>query len=275
MPEFRRSKTVRAGLWKGEAAGNDFLLGTGEWAGRFQRDERFIRAVCNRRRGLGADGVLSLFAVENGRLRIVYRNADGSEAAFCGNATRLAARAAVVLLGMSSPVEILTDWKLVGAEVGAEKVRLDLPAPESPAVDITLTTGPEIFHGTFLIYGVPHVLIEETPAFPLDHPGLAGIGARLRFDPATGENGANISFFRREEDGVIRIRSFERGVSGEVLSCASAISSVAWILSDPDGTDLSIIPNSGDIFSCGRHSAGLSLTAPARIIARIEEVYCL
>jgi len=97
---------VRSEIYKLEGAGNDFVLGVGAWAGRLDSEPDLVRRLCDRRRGIGADGTLALEAVATDRVRLGYRNADGGEAVFCANGTRCAARAAVELLPMAPAVPL-------------------------------------------------------------------------------------------------------------------------------------------------------------------------
>ena len=120
----------RAAVWQ-EGAGNDFVLGVGAWAGRLDSEPDLVRRLCDRRRGIGADGTLSLTAVGAGRVRLGYRNADGGEAVFCANGTRCAARAAVELLGCDPMVVVETGWAEVPAVVDGSQVSLELPPPEA------------------------------------------------------------------------------------------------------------------------------------------------
>ena len=69
---------MTTGLFKMEGAGNDFLLGVGEWAERLATNVRTVRRLCDRRRGVGADGTLALCRLSPADVSLVYRNADGS-----------------------------------------------------------------------------------------------------------------------------------------------------------------------------------------------------
>ncbi len=117
-------------LLKVEGAGNDFLLGIGDWARRLADEPDLVARLCDRRRGLGADGVLALSQESSSRVRLIYRNTDGSPSPFCGNGTRCAARVAVELLGLASPLVVETDWAAIPAEVVGPLVTLELPGLE-------------------------------------------------------------------------------------------------------------------------------------------------
>ena len=118
-------------LLKAEASGNDFLAGTGAWARRLAEDPALVRRLCRRRLGIGADGALALFREGPDTVRLVYRNADGSEAAFCANGTRAAARIAVERLGLEPRLVVRTARGAVPAAVTGAAVSLELGPPEA------------------------------------------------------------------------------------------------------------------------------------------------
>jgi len=149
-------------LLKTEGAGNDFLLGIGSWARRLAEDRDLVTRLCDRRRGLGADGVLAIFEADARSIRLVHRNADGSAAVFCANGTRCAARAAVEILGLPRQLTVLTDWTEVPADVGADAVSLILPPP-SQAIDHDLEIDGRSWRGRRLEVGVPHLVLPVIP----------------------------------------------------------------------------------------------------------------
>ena len=259
-------------LWKGEGTGNDFILGLGTWAERLAADEALIRALCDRRRGIGADGVMALMPESGGRLRMIYHNGDGSEARFCANGSRLAALAASHLLEMGASIELETDWARIPAEVEGEMVRLQLPAPESETRGMLLSGEAGGIRGDFLRLGVPHFFIEVSEETLLRGGETVSRAPTLKNRPEFGPEGSNISIIARTAAGELRIRSFEQGVAEEVLSCGSAMASAGWLYSEA-GKAVEILPRSGDRLRVLRSEGGHppSLEGPARLVARIED----
>jgi diaminopimelate epimerase len=259
---------VRSRLVKAEGAGNDFLLGTGDWARRLAEDTDAVIGLCDRRRGIGADGALAVFAETRDTIRLVHRNADGSVSAFCANGTRCAARAAVELLGCPTELVVATGWAEIPAVV-ATQVTLELPAPELPS-DVRLATEEGWWRGQRLVVGVPHVVV---PVDDLDAPALGVVGPVLRTHPDLGDEGANIHFVGAAADA-IAIRSFERGVATEVLCCGSGVVAAALLaLARADGRTITVVPRSGDhleVEAIGPPPAAPTrLTGPARLVAEI------
>jgi diaminopimelate epimerase len=261
---------VTDALVKIEGAGNDFLLGTGAWARRLADDAEFVRALCDRRRGLGADGVLGLERLDARRVRLDYRNADGGVAAFCANGTRCAARAAVELLACDHEVVVATGWVDVPALVDGSRVTLHLPSVASPG-ELDVRLGESTRRAFQVVVGVPHLLI------PVDEPDdwpFEALAPALRRDPRLGPDGANIHLVASGADQV-RLRSFERGVEAETLCCGSGVVAAGLLCLDATGdTRVSVRPRSGDelIVSVRGPAFGgdVHLTGPTRMVARVE-----
>lgn len=209
-------------FYKMTGSGNDFIMIDGrtpapEWT------PDAIAAMCDRRTGAGADGLVILAPEAPGEVRMTYFNADGSRAALCGNAalcsTRLAAR-----LGMApeTGMRLLTDAgvlqsRCLGPDDTAE-IRLPDFAPPTPAAELA----PGIGEGwvQYVVVGVPHVVIRVPEVDAVD---IVGCGRPLRFDPRLGPAGANVNFVSppAAPGSPWRIRTYERGVEGETLACGT------------------------------------------------------
>jgi diaminopimelate epimerase len=262
---------MRSGLYKVEGAGNDFLLGIGDWSDRLTDDRALVRRLCDRRRGVGADGTLSVTTQTAESVSLVYVNADGSEGQFCGNGTRCVARAAVELLGCNPKLEIVTGWAVIPAEVRGTEVSLVLPpiedAPRSTGIRSPVAVG-EIQR---LVVGVPHLVARVNGLAELD---LEVVAAPLRSHFAAGPEGANVNLYQIEDDGVA-IRTWERGVEAETLSCGSGSVAVALVVMAERGNSQIVVkPASGDRLSvealASAPMCATRLTGPARIVAEIR-----
>lgn len=257
-------------LVKVEGAGNDFLLGTGDWARRLADDAEMAIGLCDRRRGVGADGTLAVFVENRGMIRLVHRNADGSSSSFCANGTRCAARAAAELLGCDAELVVATGWADIPATVRGDLVTLELPAPGRPT-ELRPEAEGESWPGRRLVVGVPHFVVALAD---LDGPLIDAVGPALRRHPDLGEAGANVHFIDAVVDGAFAIRSFERGVAGEVLCCGSGVVAAALLTLARTGTHtITVLPRSGDrleVETIGQPPTAPSrLTGPARLVAEI------
>ncbi len=259
-------------LHKLEGAGNDFLLGVGPWAQRLEGEPDLVRRLCDRRRGIGADGTLALEVLAEDRVRLGYRNADGSRGDFCANGTRCAARAAVEFLGCNRKLVVETGWAGVAAEVAGSEVSLELPKPgrDPSPLDIALPEGASSVR--LIEVGVPHLVIASTALGDID---LEAVAPALRSHPALGPKGANVDFYEVADDGVVALRTWERGVEGETLSCGSGMVAVALVVMVDRGSDhVELAPLSGDrliVDALGEPPAcATRLTGPTRIVAAIH-----
>jgi diaminopimelate epimerase len=215
---------VRAAKLHG--AGNDFLLFDGMHADLETVLAERVRRLCDRRLGLGADGVLLVQPTGDRVARVVYWNADGSPASFCANGTRCAARFAAVCWGWTE-MQLETGFAYVPARVAGTCVELELPAPTEVGSWQDLAAAGQTVRGRYLVLGVPHLVVPvDWPAF-WRHP-LAPLAPELRAHPELPAGGANVTFFQIE-NGVLLARSFERGVEDETLSCGSGAVAAALV----------------------------------------------
>jgi len=261
---------VTSRLIKVEGAGNDFLLGTGTWAQRLVDDTDLVVRLCDRRRGIGADGALAVFVDGSDTIRLVHTNADGSPSAFCANGTRCAALAAVDLLGLTARLLVATGWAEIPAVVDGAQVTLELPPPTSP-VACALETGQSVWQGHRIELGVPHLVL---PVDDLDTLAIETVAPPLRHHPKLGPDGANVHFVKHRP-GLLQLRSFERGVEAETLCCGSGVAAAALLALEGAGEPSIVVEaRSGDrltVEALGEPpTASSRLTGPARLVAEIE-----
>jgi diaminopimelate epimerase len=221
---------------KMSGAGNDFVVLDAETARGIPDLPAWARRVCRRGLSVGADGVL-VVGREDGAVRVSFLNPDGGEA-FCGNGTRCAARFAVMHGLAGETLRLRTAGGDVEARVKGAQVRLELPGPR----DLGPWQGSSL-SGRRIAAGVPHLIleVEDVGSAP-----LARWGPMLAHHPDFGPAGTNVNVVAPGEDGVLHIRTWERGVEGETLSCGSGAVAGAHFLALRDGTaDVCVVPASG------------------------------
>jgi diaminopimelate epimerase len=209
-------------FYKMTGSGNDFVMLDGRTTAPSRWSTESIRAVCDRRTGIGADGLVIL-TPEDAGVRMAFWNADGTRAAMCGNAALCSATLSAHLeLAPESDVQLLTDAGVVAARAAASKDRAEIRLPDTavPEPAPGIVPGPDeraIWLGTV---GVPHLIVLVDDVASVDLPNR---GRELRYHPATGAAGANANFISppRTPGGPWRIRTFERGVEGETLACGT------------------------------------------------------
>ena len=220
-------------FYKMTGSGNDFVMLDGRSTRAAEWPAQRIRDVCDRRFGIGADGLVILTPEPAERVRMDFWNCDGSRARMCGNAalcsTRLSAR---LELAPARGMHLVTGAGTIPsrclpgtpdlAELSLPDVLLPRPAgvlPEPGEAWALLTT-----------VGVPHLVILVKD---LEGPDLMERGRRLRFDPALGPEGANANFIGRlpePKGGGWGLRTYERGVEGETLACGTGAVAAAIAL---------------------------------------------
>ena len=216
---------------KMSGAGNDFVV-FDEGVEIGPRERTAIRRVCERGKGVGADGVLFLRAVPGAATVLVadYYNADGGPARFCANGTRCAARFGSLRMGTGPGPTVRTGWGEVGATVhpGAG-VTIRLPEPVGVGEELATFDPDELLLariGMAVSVGVPHLVVFTSGRTELGRIDLVPLAPALRHHPALPE-GANVHFVAPAPGGGLAIRSWERGVEGETLACGSGVVAAA------------------------------------------------
>jgi diaminopimelate epimerase len=244
-----RPHLVGTTIYKMTGSGNDFVMVDARHTPPSDWSSQDIRAVCARRTGIGADGLVFVGpGSAQDAVRMIYFNSDGSRAAMCGNAalcsTRLAARLG---LTRASQMTLETD---AGTYVGRcdgnqreERAELHLAPVKAPAPVAKLGSLPNERRAVLATVGVPHlvVLVDD-----VDQVDVVARGKALRSDQALGPAGANVNFIsaalgpqRRPSEW--RMRTYERGIEDETLACgtgavAAACALVEWGLAQPPFT---------------------------------------
>lgn len=216
--------SARTRFTKMSGAGNDFVvLEAASWDMLAGDRVAWVRAVCRRGMSVGADGVLVVSDEGPGRVRVLFFNPDGGEA-FCGNGSRCAARyAATRHSGSVTSMTLLTAIGEVAAMVDGAVVTLALPPP-SDLGEVELQGEAAAFRGRFIVAGVPHLVLPVVglAAYPLER-----IGPSLRRHPTLGPAGANVNLVETDAAGRVHVRTWERGVENETLSCGTGAVAVA------------------------------------------------
>ena len=217
---------MKIAFWKMSGAGNDFVLLNGGAFGSAPL-KRLAVKLCDRKAGIGADGLLYVIKERAGRVSLRYFNSDGSEA-FCGNGSRCAAwwaRSSGLVKGDN--FELSTIRGILPVMVtGREKIKMRMPAVTSVALNHKGNYPSPVRTVHFLNTGVPHAVV---PLGDIGSLEVDSLGRRLRFHKAFGPAGANVNFVELGGARVL-IRTYERGVEAETLACGTGIAAAAIAL---------------------------------------------
>ena len=219
---------------KMNGAGNDFVM-LDNRAGEIQLRPEQVTKICDRHRGVGADGVLLLEKSTNGAdFRMRYYNADGGEAEMCGNGARCFARFAQKVAGTHEQISFETPAGVIGARIDGELVTLQMSEPKDLRLNVELEVKGERKIVHFINSGVPHVVV---PVGDLKTVDVVREGAALRRHPMFAPKGANANFLETRGNKQIAIRTYERGVEDETLACGTGVVASALIFSAMENTD--------------------------------------
>lgn len=201
--------------------GNDFVV-IDNRQGRVTDPEELTKRICTPHLSVGADGLILIEHSARATFRMRYFNQDGGLADFCANGTRCAARFAFVNVIAPKRMTIETDAGMVGAEMGdAGQVTLSLPPPRAFVAERPLRVGERTIRGSSLLVGVPHYVIYVRD--DLWSQNIVPLGRAIRNHPDLAPAGANVNFVYLREPHGIEVRTYERGVEAETLSCGSGV----------------------------------------------------
>jgi diaminopimelate epimerase len=213
---------------KGHGTENDFVV-LPDFPGDLEAS--LVRAVCDRRAGIGADGVLRVLREGDGFF-MDYRNADGSIAEMCGNGIRVFARY-LVTAGLASPGELT-----IGTRSGPHRVTVPTDGSDITAEmgmverlpDAEVAIGGAVCQGVGYGLGNPHLVVLGAGSLEaLDLTRAPEVRPAAAFP-----DGVNIEFTEPLDDRAVRMRVFERGV-GETRSCGTGACAAAVAVLDAAG----------------------------------------
>ena len=264
------SRAVR--FWKLEGAGNDFL-GLDGRSGSFKLNRKKIADLCDRRRGVGADGVL---VVEKPKrrgadFRMRYYNSDGGEAEMCGNGARCFALLARAVSGRKGNVlRIQTQAGLVTLQIRGQEVQVSMTEPTRLRLGKKVVVAGRKVVVDFLNTGVPHAVLFVRSVRSVD---VAQLGRAIRYHSAFAPSGTNVNFVEIGRGNRIHVRTYERGVEGETLACGTGVvaSSILSNLRRGLRSPILVTTRGGDHLRVGfsmvnGQARKVTLQGPARIV---------
>lgn len=252
---------------KMNGAGNDFVMIDNRVGAVRLSPEQIIR-ICDRHRGVGADGILLLEKGFNGAdFRMRYYNRDGGEAEMCGNGARCFARFANRVAGAPAKISFQTLAGLIRGELHGELVTLQMSEPKDLRLNVPLEVEGEDAVVHFINSGVPHVVV---PVARVDVVNVNGRGHAIRRHEMFAPAGANVNFIEKRGLKRIAARTYERGVEEETLACGTGVVASALIFAAMENIDgpITVVVRSGSELSVGFSRVGegfshVTLTGPA------------
>lgn len=265
MHEGDKMRNMDISFWKMHGAGNDFVL-LDDRALQFPDPPgACVRWLTNRRRGVGADGVILIQPSSQADFRMRFYNSDGGEADMCGNGARCVARLAYELGLAGVDMTIQTAAGIIRAEYLSPLVRLYMTPPRGERLDLSIVWKNKKYAVHTVDTGVPHAVLFVDDVTTLD---VSAFGAFVRHHPLFSPAGVNVNFVQKMGPETLRIRTFERGVEGETMACGTGITAAAWV-----GHRLRLLRLPAKVITVGNDVLAvqdnpLTLTGPAEHVFR-------
>jgi diaminopimelate epimerase len=255
---------------KMNGAGNDFVM-IDNRRGEVRLSAEQITRICDRHRGVGADGILLVEPARNGAdFRMRYYNRDGGEAEMCGNGARCFARFAQRAAGARDEMSFETEAGVIGARLEGEQVRLTMSEPRDLRLNLDLAAGEKTWRAHFINSGVPHVVIPVSKIADVD---VNAAGAQIRTLEMFAPAGANVNFLEKRGAQQIAIRTYERGVESETLACGTGVVASALVFAATENASgpIGVLVKGGSELSVGFERDGerfkkVTLTGPAEFV---------
>lgn len=227
---------MRIDFVKMNGAGNDFVMVDNRDESLSLSGEQIIK-LCDRHRGVGADGVLLVeprpLGSQGVDFTMRYYNSDGGEAEMCGNGARCFAKFASLVAGPFKCVNFQTLAGVIKAELHEDgDVTIGLSEPKGLKLGERLEALGRQMVVHFVNTGVPHAVVEVTDVSSVD---VSTLGHALRFHEHFAPAGTNVNFFQQTGPDSIRLRTYERGVEAETLACGTGVTASAIIFRELHG----------------------------------------
>lgn len=207
--------TVNLIFYKYQGAGNDFIIVDNRNAQFPVQDYKLIHKLCNRRFGIGADGLMLLQKHQDYDFEMLYYNADGMPGSMCGNGGRCITAFANYLGVIKNETNFLAVDGPHYAKFSAKNVSLQM-------IDVKHIEDHE--HYWVLNTGSPHYVGFTSDVKALD---VAAQGRAIRYNNRFKDEGINVNFVQELGPRQLFVRTYERGVEDETLSCGTGITAAA------------------------------------------------
>ena len=203
-------------IGKLSGAGNDFILIDNRKGKLPLPEPELARRLCHRRMSIGADGLIMIVPSKKAHFKIVYYNSDGSHAALCLNGARCAARFAFLKVIARKEMKIETEAGVYSAQILSQDVRLTFPPFPVTVKKVDVHPGP----AWLVDVGVPHLIVTADEGLFRKEDFVEEARA-LRYHQAFAPAGTNVNYAEVLEPDIVAMRTYERGIEDEVLSCSS------------------------------------------------------
>lgn len=217
-------------FYKYQGTGNDFVMIDNRTEFFPKNNTKLVEQLCDRRFGIGADGLILLENHPQYDFKMVYYNSDGNESSMCGNGGRC-------LVAFAKQMEVIENKAEFEAVDGYHYATIDKDGTVALQMkDVDTVNQNEDY--TFLNTGSPHHIQMVHDLKTLD---VKSEGAKIRYSDLYGSAGSNVNFVHQIENDIFAVRTYERGVEDETLSCGTGVTAVAIAMHQTGKTNNNII----------------------------------
>jgi diaminopimelate epimerase len=226
-------------FFKYQGTGNDFILIDNRYELFPKNNTKLIEKLCDRRFGIGADGLILLENDKISDFKMVYYNSDGNESSMCGNG----GRCIVAFAKQLNVIENETTFMAVDGEHYAKISADGIVSLQMKNVEEIKMASDYVFLNT----GSPHhiTLVDEVKSVPVKE-----IGSQIRYSDLYGKAGSNVNFVEIISDSLFAVRTYERGVEDETLSCGTGVTAAAIAMNaigKTTSTEISLLVEGGEL----------------------------
>ncbi len=272
-------------FYKLTGAGNDFVFFDRRQNPDLLLSGSDIRKICNRRFGIGADGVIFIEDTNAYDFEMIYFNADGSTGSLCANGARCAIWFAEKTNRLQNKkAKFLSNGLLYSGEViSDELIKFNLNPPSNSRFNFRIKVYDQLIKADYIDTGSPHVVIDiqdvlqepknpfsnytSIQEFPVYH-----LGKEIRYHKDFSPAGTNVNFYKVENEKIL-IRTYERGVEDETLACGtgSVATAISAFVNKKISLPVSLITWGGETLIVNfdienQKVSNITLTGPAKIV---------
>lgn len=207
---------MQINFYKYQGTGNDFIMIDNREGTFSKKDTKLVEELCDRRFGIGADGLILLENDNSTDFKMVYYNSDGNQSSMCGNGGRCIVAFAKKLGIIENETTFIATDGLHYAKISDDGI-VSLQMKDVDTIKIEKDY-------VFLDTGSPHhvQLVEDLKHFPIKEKG-----AEIRYGELYGQTGSNVNFVKQKSEDTFSVRTYERGVEDETFSCGTGVTAVA------------------------------------------------
>lgn len=202
-------------FFKYQGTGNDFVMVDNRSLTFPKENELLINKMCDRRFGIGADGLILLEPSDKYDFKMIYFNADGKEGSMCGNGGRC-------LVAFAKQLGIFINKTTFDAVDGEHYATVENGIVSLKMIDVDTINSQDTY--TFLDTGSPHHVEFCSEVSKLN---VKDVGSTIRYGAPYFKKGTNVNFAEQTSENSFKVRTYERGVEDETLACGTGVTAVA------------------------------------------------